>query len=77
MDMETHPEAHVTHAIPGAAAMAPTAGPFCVPDRCGTCYSDSDCPDDTRCNVEETCMVACDCPLCAVCAGDCVPTSVR
>lgn len=50
---------------------------FCVPEKCGDCYSDADCPEILQCNVHETCMVACDCPLCAVCAGECVPRPIE
>ncbi len=39
---------------------------------CGPCTSDSQCPTVFVCNVGDICLQSCQCPLCAVCAGNCV-----
>ncbi len=50
----------------------PTPIPTGTPN-CGPCTSDADCPSTTLCNAAEVCLVSCQCPECAVCAGFCVP----
>ena len=44
---------------------------------CGECLSDSGCPEGTFCNASDICLVSCDCPECAVCAGFCVPIDLQ
>lgn len=44
------------------------------PDDCGACLKDADCGQEgLRCNAVEACLRSCECPKCAVCAGNCVP----
>jgi len=46
-----------------------------VPEECGECTSDLDCPGGTACNAGDLCLISCSCPMCDVCAGHCVPVS--
>ena len=39
---------------------------------CGPCTSDSQCRVDLVCNAGDICLQSCQCPLCAVCAGNCL-----
>ncbi len=39
---------------------------------CGPCTSDSQCREGLVCNAGDICLQSCQCPLCAVCAGNCV-----
>ena len=39
---------------------------------CGPCTSDSQCPEHLVCNAGDICLQSCQCPLCAVCTGNCV-----
>ena len=44
-----------------------------MPGACGPCVSDDGCPPGTVCNASQLCLPWCECPLCDVCAGLCVP----
>jgi hypothetical protein len=48
----------------------------CIEPECGECTSDADCSAGTRCNAADLCLVSCECPMCDVCAGHCVPVSL-
>jgi hypothetical protein len=48
---------------------------------CGACISDDQCGDGMKCTAGggpgEDCLPWCDCPMCTVCAGHCVPERER
>ncbi len=57
-----------------AAGVAVAYEGECGIGMCGECISDNECPYGTRC-ASEVCMTSCECPMCDVCAGQCIPVS--